>query len=390
MRHIDDLEKEIQNALQTVASSINPTQGHEQRMKQKLLQCCPEMKKKIAVIFGGCSPEYSVSLHSAYSVISHMDKTKYEPVLVGISLNGNWYRFEGDLEKIESDTWYNNTDCTPVVVSPNRTEHNLLQLRNDKVSKIPIDAAFPVLHGKNGEDGTVQGVFELAGIPVVGCGVLSSALCMDKDRAHKLAHASGVSVPASFVLEKNTNVEIIMKQAEKIGYPLFVKPVKAGSSYGITKVTDRNTLPAALKSAFAYDEKIIIEECISGFEVGCAVLGNDTLIVGEVDEIELSDGFFDFTEKYTLKTSAIHVPARVEVETAEKIKQTAQIIYRALDCRGFARVDMFLSDSGQIVFNEVNTIPGFTSHSRFPNMMKAVGISFEQIISTVIELVVTI
>ena len=386
----NDLEKGIQHALQTAANSINPTQGHEQRMKQKLLQRCPEMKKRIAVIFGGSSPEYGVSLHSAYSVISHMDKTKYEPVLVGISSNGRWFRFEGDIEKIESDTWCNDMDCTPVTVSPSRTEHNLLLLRKDKVTKVPIDVAFPVLHGKNGEDGTVQGVFELAGIPVVGCGVLSSAICMDKDRAHKLVHASGVSVPTSFVLEKNVNVERLMECAEKIGYPLFVKPVKAGSSYGITKVINRNGLPAAMESAFAYDEKIIIEECISGFEVGCAVLGNDTLTVGEVDEIELSDGFFDFTEKYTLKTSAIHVPARIAAETAEKIKQTAQIIYRVLDCRGFARVDMFLSDSGQIVFNEVNTIPGFTTHSRFPNMMKAVGISFEQIISTAIELAVTL
>lgn len=354
------------------------------------LHNCPEMQKKIAVIFGGCSPEYSISLQSSYSVISNMDKNKYEPIMVGISSDGTWFRFEGEIEKIRLDTWCNDTDCTPILVSPNRAEHNLLNFKGNQVEKLHIDVAFPVLHGKNGEDGTVQGLFELAGIPVAGCGVLSSALCMDKDRAHKLIHAAGISVPASFVIEKNMDITDALTQADQLGYPLFVKPVKAGSSYGITKVLDPCNLLTAIKLSFQYDNKIIIEECISGFEVGCAVLGSDTVTIGEVDEIELSDGFFDFTEKYTLKTSSIHVPARIAPQTAERIKQTAKSIYRILDCRGFARVDMFLSSSGEIVFNEVNTIPGFTSHSRFPNMMRAAGISIEKIISTAIELAVTV
>jgi len=182
--------------------------------------------------------------------------------------------------------------------------------------------------------------------------------------------------------------DVVFTQAAEIGYPLFVKPIKAGSSFGVTKVSDRHDLPSAIKLAFEYDDKVIIEENITGFEVGCAIMGYDSLNVGEVDEIELADGFFDFTEKYTLKTSAIHVPARIDAVTAKRIKETAQTIYKALDCKGFARVDMFLSDSGEIVFNEVNTIPGFTTHSRFPNMLKAVGIPFEQVISTAIEQVV--
>ena len=342
----------------------------------------------IAILFGGCSPEYSVSLQSAYSVIKHLDTNKFMPILIGISSKGNWYRFDGDLEKIASDTWCNPSDCLPAAISPDRETHTLLVFHPDKVIKLPIDAAFPVLHGKNGEDGTVQGLFEMAGIPLVGCGVQASALCMDKDRAHKLAHAAGVQIPASFILQKNMDAGIALAQAESLGYPLFVKPVRAGSSYGITKVIDRHDLPAAIKLAFEYDDEIIIEESISGFEVGCAVMGNDVLTVGEVDEIELSDGYFDFTEKYTLKTSAIHVPARISKEKAEEIKQTAKKIYQALGCRGFARVDMFLNADGKVIFNEVNTIPGFTSHSRYPNMMKAVGISFEQLISRVIELAV--
>ena len=342
-------------------------------------------KKKIAVLFGGCSSEYSVSLQSAYAVISHMDKQKYIPVLIGITKQGEWYLYSGNPAEIMNDTWYQSGFCVPVAVSLSRSEHALLCYGDKDIYKIHIDAAFPVLHGKNGEDGTVQGIFELAGIPVIGCGVLSSALCMDKDRAHKLVNAAGITVPKSYTLEKSMDARIALSWAEEIGYPLFVKPVKAGSSFGITKVSDRNVLPAAIKLAFEYDDKVIVEENIEGFEVGCAVMGNDILTIGEVDEIELADGFFDFTEKYNLKTSAIHVPARISMGKRRQIQLTAQKIYRALDCHGFARVDMFLSTSGEIVFNEVNTIPGFTAHSRFPNMMKAKGISFEQIIETVIE-----
>lgn len=343
------------------------------------------MKKNIAIIFGGCSPEYGVSLKSAFSVIKHIDTAKYTPVLIGISSKGDWFRFDGDIEKIAGDAWCNPADCTPAALSPNRTAHALLVFHADRIEAVPIDAAFPVLHGRNGEDGTVQGLLELAGIPLIGCGTLASALCMDKDRAHKLVRAAGVSVPPSFVLDKSSDAEHAAQRAESLGYPLFVKPVRAGSSYGITRVLDRDALSDAVRLAFEYDGYAIIEKSIPGFEIGCAVMGNDELTVGEVDEIELADGFFDFTEKYTLKTSAIHVPARIPGEKAEEIKQTAKTIYHALGCRGFARVDMFLTPAGKIVFNEVNTIPGFTSHSRFPNMMKAVGISFDEVVSRVIE-----
>jgi D-alanine--D-alanine ligase len=365
------------------------TEGRDEKRKTEHVKEVPE-RKKIAVIFGGCSPEYGVSLQSAYAVVSHIDREKYEPVLIGISPEGAWYRFQGDAEKIESDTWCNGTDCIPAAVSPDRRERCLLLFEGERVRKMHIDAAFPVLHGRNGEDGTVQGMLELAGIPVAGCGTLASALCMDKERAHKLAAAEGIRIPKSFVVGKNADMGSAAAKADEIGYPLFVKPVKAGSSYGVTKVSEAAGLPEALTAAFAYDEKAIVEEGITGFEVGCAVMGEDVLTVGEVDEIELSDGFFDFEEKYTLKTSSIHVPARIPAEKAEEIKRTAQKIYRALDCRGFARVDLFLSDTGEIVFNEVNTIPGFTAHSRFPNMMKAAGISFGQIIASAIERAVSL
>ena len=328
-------------------------------------------------------------MESAYAVITHMDRTRYNPVLIGISSAGNWYHYTGETEKIKSDAWNTPADCTPALVVPDRDSHALLVLKNTGMEQISLDAAFPVLHGRNGEDGTVQGLLELAGIPLVGCGVLASALCMDKDRAHKLAQAAGVNVPGSIVLAQAMDMDNALASADKLGYPLFVKPLRAGSSYGITKVAGQDELPGAIKLAFEYDSNIILEEAISGFEVGCAVLGNDTLTVGELDEIELSNGFFNFTEKYTLKTSAIHVPARIPPAKAAEMKETAQRIYKALGCRGFARVDMFLDENGKVVFNEVNTIPGFTAHSRYPSMMKAVGMSFEQVISSVIELAVS-
>ena len=242
-----------------------------------------------------------------------------------------------------------------------------------------------MLHGKNGEDGTVQGVFELAGIPLVGCGVLASALCMDKDRAHKLAAVAGVSVPNSYVLGRGEAGEAASR-AERLGYPIFVKPVKAGSSYGVTKVTERGQLTAAVELAFSHDDAVLLEECISGFEVGCAILGNDELTVGRVDEIELSQGFFDYTEKYTLKTSKIHMPARIDEITEQRIQKVAKTIYRALGCSVFARVDLFLTPDQKIVFNEVNTIPGFTSHSRYPNMMKRIGLSFPEMLAKLLDL----
>lgn len=345
------------------------------------------MKKyKVAVIFGGCSSEYSVSLQSACAVLTHLDRALYEPVMIGISKEGEWFHFRGDIRKIPEDTWHNEADCVPAVLSPDRNARGLLLLDGDGVRRLAVDIAFPVLHGKNGEDGTVQGLIELAGIPLAGCSVLSSALCMDKDRAHRLAAAVGVRVPGAVVLGRETAAERLEAFAEKTGYPLFVKPLKAGSSYGVTKVCRKEELADAVSLAFRYDDEVIVEENIEGFEVGCAVLGTGRLETGEVDEIELSGGFFDFTEKYTLKTSQIHVPARISGQKAEEIKETAKTIYRALGCSVFARVDMFLTPGGEIVFNEVNTIPGFTEHSRYPGMMKAAGRSFEEILNKILEL----
>ncbi|MCL2367607.1 MAG: D-alanine--D-serine ligase VanG [Oscillospiraceae bacterium] len=347
-------------------------------------------KQKIAVLFGGCSPEYEVSLKSAYSVITHMDRRKYDPVLLGITRAGEWFHFVGAPQQIVDDTWHNPANCERAIISPSREVGGVLIFGGDgSICSIGLDAAMPVFHGKNGEDGLVQGLLELAGIPIVGCGTLASALCMDKDRAHKIVGATGIRVPRAFTLQGAGDMERSAAEAEVLGYPLFVKPVKAGSSYGITKVSDKSDLAEAIEIAFRYDDAVILEENIEGFEVGCAVLGQgDHLTVGELDEIELVDGFFDFKEKYTLESSMIHVPARISAQQAVEIKAVAKRIYRALGCSGFARVDVFLTPSGEIVFNEVNTIPGFTPHSRYPNMLKAIGMSFGEVIDRVIALAV--
>ena len=340
--------------------------------------------KRILVFFGGCSTEYGVSLESAHAVLTHLDPARYLALMVGITREGRWLYYTGPMEAIAADRWQEER-CTPCTLSLDRGERQLLLL-DGSGRRLSFDAAFPVLHGKNGEDGTLQGLLELAGVPVIGCGALSSALCMDKDRAHKLAALAGVEVPRSALFRQGTAQAEISRAAEALGFPRFVQPVRAGSSCGVTRVAAPGPLPAAGALAFENDREILLEEAVSGFEVGCAVLGSgENLTVGAVDEIELSQGFFNFEEKYTLKTSAIHCPARIHPAKAGEIQAAAKKVYRALDCKGFARVDLFLTPEGRIVFNEVNTIPGFTAHSRYPSMMRQIGLDFQNLITRIVE-----
>lgn len=342
-------------------------------------------RKNVVIFFGGCSSEYEVSLESAAAVIHGLDAERYVPVPVGITRQGDWYAFTGTTEQIAEDSWHEDgAHCVPAVLSPRRSAHELLTCGPEGLRRIAVDIALPILHGRNGEDGTVQGLIELAGIPLAGCGTLSSALCMDKDRAHRLVSLAGIRVPQALVLER-PDAEQAQAFADRVGFPLYVKPVRAGSSYGVTRVCSPGELGPALELAFRYDSQAILEENIPGFEVGCAVLGRREPIAGEVDEIELSGGFFDYTEKYTLRTSSIHVPARISAEKAAQVKQAAVRIYRILNCSGFARVDLFLTPQGEIVFNEVNTIPGFTEHSRYPGMMRAAGLSLTEVLSRILE-----
>ncbi|HCQ90697.1 MAG TPA: D-alanine--D-serine ligase VanG [Clostridium sp.] len=342
-------------------------------------------RRKIVVLFGGCSTEYEVSLQSAYTIIKHINQDFYEAIPIGITKEGTWSLYSGVLNKIMENTWMNDKTCVPAMISPNKCDHGIFILYPEHIEKIRVDAIFPVLHGKNGEDGTVQGLCELAGIPIIGCNTLCSALCMDKNKAHSIVQSSGIEVPKSVILKEYLNENILYEKIKYLKMPLFVKPIKSGSSFGITKVQKKEELLQAVELAFTHDNEVIIEENVEGFEVGCAIFGNHELIIGEIDEIELSQGFFDYTEKYTLKSSKIHMPARIPENMAKRIKKAAFTIYRVLGCSGFARVDIFLKADGTIVFNEVNTIPGFTSHSRYPNMLKGIGMKFEEIIEQIIR-----
>ena len=343
-------------------------------------------KLRVAVLFGGCSTEYEVSLQSAEAVLAHLDTRRFAPLTVGITKQGKWLYYTGPFEHIADGTWHTReVYCTPCMLCPDRGTPTLL-VRGQHEMRYCFDAAFPVMHGKNGEDGTVQGLLEMAGVPVVGCGTLASALCMDKDKAHKLAALAGVEVPRSAVFSRRSTFAAIQNAAQLLGWPLFVKPVCAGSSFGITRVEQPQQLATAVEAAFRHDSQVLLEEAVPGFEVGCAVMGNGELFVGEVDEIELSGGFFDYEEKYTLKTSRIHCPARIGKNDAERIKTAARTVYRALGCRVFARVDLFLTPQGKVVFNEINTIPGFTAHSRYPGMMRAAGLPFGELITRLVEL----
>lgn len=347
-------------------------------------------KTRIAVLFGGNSSEYEISLRSASAVLQHISLERFEVFPVGITRSGEWYHYTGELRRITNDTWFRDAEhLHPVLVSPSPSTRGFLTRKGGAWKREEIEIVFPVLHGRNGEDGTVQGLFELAGIPVVGCGALSSALCMDKDKAHRLVKLRGIAVPASVTFSRREREAALRSINKRLRYPLFVKPVRAGSSFGVTKVRGPAALDGAVEAALAYDSEVIAEEAVDGFEVGCAVLGTDELTVGRVDEIELSGDFFDFTEKYTLKTSKIHMPARIDTETEKRIQNAAVTIYRALGCSGLARVDLFLTPERELVFNEVNTIPGMTAHSRYPNMMKGIGLDFPALLEKLFGLYIT-
>ncbi len=342
------------------------------------------MKKiKLAVIFGGESSEYEVSLKSASSVIQNIDNNKYDVYLIGVTKLGNFLLYNGKIENILNDTWSNgNTES--ITISVNKKDHGFIKLKTNELVK--IDLVFSLIHGKNGEDGTLQGLLCLAGIPYVGSSLLSSALCMNKYMAHEIAKLNNIKVPNSFLFNKESSKEDIKKSISILKLPVFIKPLRAGSSFGINKLTNLDDLDKCLKEAFKYDDKIVIEEEIKGFEVGCAIIGNKDLIVSEVDEISLDKGFFDYDKKYKKATSSSIIPATLNKEEREKIKCVAKKLYQILDCKDYARVDMFYTIDKEIVFNEINTIPGFTTHSRFPLMLNYIGYNFKDIIEKLIKM----
>lgn len=344
-------------------------------------------KKKIAVLFGGCSEEYDVSIHSAGAVISSLSKSRYTLYPIGITRDGAWLHYMGDPKWIESDEWHKRSDeCIPAMISPDRSVRGVMEFDENGYQITKLDAVFPVLHGKNGEDGTLQGLVEMAGIPLVGCGTFSSALCMDKDKSHRLVELAGVPCAKSRIFSRKESLDELQARVKGLIFPLYVKPVRSGSSIGITKVYEPESLEEAAKAALEWDDEIILEENVEGTEVGCAILGNHKLIVGEADEIELMVDWFDYHEKYSQQYSRIHTPGRFDQEIRRRIRETALVVYRVLGCSGYARIDLFLTPDGRIFFNEVNTIPGLTDKSRFPKMMKGAGYEFADLLEKLVDL----
>lgn len=338
--------------------------------------------KKVAIIFGGQSSEYEVSLKSTVSVLETLSTCNFEIIKIGIDLGGKWYLTTSNSKDIERDAWQ--TDPLLQEIIPCFNNRGFYNKTTNKYFR--PDVLFPILHGGTGEDGTLQGVFELMNIPYVGCGVTPSAICMNKYLLHEFAQSVGVKSTPTLMIPTRNCKDAIDKFIEKNDFPIFVKPNEAGSSKGITKVNELDELEDALTEAFKYSKSIIIQKAIIGREVGCAVLGNEELLVGECDEVSLNSDFFDYTEKYQMISAKVNVPASISVELANEIKKQAQLLYSLLGCSGLARIDFFLSDDNEILLNEINTLPGFTKHSRYPKMMEAVGITYKEIIAKLINL----
>lgn len=338
---------------------------------------------RVGILFGGASEEHPISVKSAREVAKNLDLAKYEPFWIGITRSGSWRLCDGP------DGEWQDGIRRSAVLSPDRDTPGLLVLDDGKYETINLDVVFPVLHGKLGEDGAMQGLLELSGIPYIGCDVQASVLCMDKSLAYVVAASAGVATPQYWTVRADEDVD-----PDRFTYPVFVKPARSGSSFGVSKVSRKEDLPSAVQSARQYDSKVLIEAAVAGSEVGCAVLGEGTdLIVGEVDRISLSHGFFRIHQEAAPETGSENsiavVPADIPVQFRALVQETAKTVYRALGCRGLSRVDMFLTEDGTVVLNEVNTLPGLTSYSRYPRMMKAAGLSLAEVIDRMVWLTLT-
>lgn len=348
-------------------------------------------KLSVCVLFGGVSPEHEVSLRSAESVLNHLDHEKYNIFPVGITRSGEWILYGGrDYSLLPGGQWRNDERNRAAAISPVRGQ-GLLSFEGDCVVRERIDVVFPVLHGENGEDGSVQGLLQLAGIPYVGPRVAASAACMDKaltklvaDHA-KIRQAAWHLVTAS-ELRQNT-ASVLDAVEKKFEYPVFVKPAGTGSSVGVAKAKNREALEKALLQAAKFDKKILVEEFINGHEVEVAVLGNDSPAASVCGEIDAGTEFYDYDAKYISDCAQLYIPARIDAQTAEDVRDRAIRVYQAMGCRGLSRVDFFVTyDKNEIVFNEINTIPGFTSISMYPKLFEASGIAYEKLLDELISL----
>ena len=350
------------------------------------------MKKlNVCVLFGGISPEHEVSLRSAESVLNHMDAEKYNIFPVGITKSGDWILYGGDTySDLPTGLWLENPNNRKAAISPIHGQ-GLLCFEGDCVVREWIDVVFPVLHGENGEDGAIQGLLKIAGIPYVGPHVAESAVSMDKTLTKLVMDHAGIPQAAWRMVKSSelpARMESILQELEEaFDYPMFVKPAGTGSSVGVSKAADRSALEHALLAAGVYDEKILVEECIFGKEIEVAVMGNNNPVASVCGEIDSGSDFYDYDAKYVTDSSVAYIPARISEEAAERVREYAVKAYSAVGCQGMSRVDFFVTHEGErVILNEINTIPGFTSISMFPKLFDASGIPYPQLIDELIEL----
>ncbi len=340
-------------------------------------------KKSVLIIFGGNSTEHEVSCKSVMNFIKNVSDEKYEKHLVGIKKNGDWVYYTADTDLIPLCKWADEASNIPAMLCPGKG----LVLLDGNNTVINIDVIIPVLHGKNGEDGTIQGLFELCSIPYVGCGVVSSGVSMDKAYT-KIIVDSLKNIPqADFVLVKAGDSDGFIEASEnKFGYPMFVKPCKSGSSQGVSKAENREELKAAVELALKHDSKVLIEECINGRELECAVFEkNGNIVCSNAGEAVAGDVFYSYEAKYNNADSKTVLNPDIPEGVNEKIKEYAEAIFRILGCSGLSRIDFFMEKDGRVIFNEINTLPGFTKISMYPMMMDAIGYPIEKLMDELIE-----
>ncbi len=347
------------------------------------------MKQTVCVLFGGKSSEHEISCLSANNVLSYIDRTLFDVITVGIDKSGNWFLTEATQSEIKSGAWVHSSNKA-CVLSSNPKHHGLLVFnKNGDVSVTRIDVAYPVLHGKNGEDGTVQGLLKLAEIPFVGPGVLASSLCMDKVLTKEVLKQAGIPVTEGFfVWNDRYDTDSVHKEIEEtFGYPVVIKPSCAGSSVGVVAVNCCAELSKALEIAGKEDEKILIERSVDAREVECAVLGTtqapEASCVGEI----VKEGMYDYATKYEKNTARIEIPANLTEEEQSTIRTMACRAFQAADCYGLSRVDFFIDKKdGRILLNEINTLPGFTDISMYPMLWKKSGVSCQELVTRLIRL----
>ncbi len=338
----------------------------------------------IAVLFGGQSSEHPVSLMSAASVLNNLDE-KYTKYMVGITTDGKWYHYTGSVDKIESGKWQEDENNQEVILSASNIHHGFYNLKTQKIDR--VDAIFPILHGKFGEDGSIQGLCYLSGIPCISTNMTSCAIAMDKEFTHIICEDAGIKMAKYLVYKKDScpcYEEMFKEVEEKLHLPCYVKPAREGSSFGAHKIKNYDDFVKYVDDAFSFDDKILLEEFIDGTEVGCGVLGTDT--TGEVYEVVVETEMYGYAEKYDGYKTKIYVPAKsISKDVQQEVNRLGLKIANILECDVLARVDFFNSSKG-LIFNEVNTIPGFTSHSLYPAMFKAAGIGYKELINKLIEL----